>query len=73
MNLKIYPVLRDILSCSATMKSYDIQREVLDRTGMMYSESTITRRLREMGDVGCKRNKYTRSWDYFLTAEKGNG
>jgi len=38
-------------------KSYDLQKIVKRPNGSPYSESTITRRLREMADVKAERSK----------------
>jgi len=65
-NLKIYAVITKIAG-KRKMKSYEIQQEILRITKVYYSESTITRRLREMGAKAERpKGKNTTAWSYSL-------
>lgn len=64
-DLKIYKVIRKAMG-KHKCKSYDVQQMVLNETGRLYSESTITRRLREMGAVATRPTDGGTAWDYQL-------
>lgn len=68
-DLKIYKVIRKGMG-NGKWKSYSVQRLVLRETGRLYSESTITRRLREMGAVATRPTDGSTAWDYRLTTKK---
>lgn len=65
MNLKIYKVIRKAMG-RRKWKSYDVQRMVFQLSGKHYSESTITRRLREMGAAATRPTDGGTAWDYRL-------
>jgi hypothetical protein len=76
-NLKIYAVITKIVG-NGKMTGYKLQYEIYAKTGKLYSESTITRRLREMGakatppPKGKKINgKRVTAWTYSLYGKKG--
>ena len=50
--LKIYGQIKSVMSSKTLWASHEIQKEVAKRW-KLYSESTITRRMREMDDVEC--------------------
>jgi len=66
-NLKVYGKLRKLMKSKKLWKSYEVQARFQLKHDKLYSESTITRRLREMADVVAHRpSKGQTSWDYEL-------
>ena len=66
-NLKIYSLIAQILG-SDKMTGYALQQKIYARTERFYSESTITRRLREMGAKATppRDRKKSTAWMYSL-------
>lgn len=64
---KDHEAIRKIMKRKKLWKPYEIQTQ-LCKIGRYYSESSITRRLREMRDViSCRpSSKFSRAWDYTL-------
>jgi len=70
--MKVHDQLREVMKRKKSWKSYDLQKIVKRPDGSPYSESTITRRLREMKEAGLvkierSKKKGETSWDYKLT------
>lgn len=66
-NLKLHDEIRKVMAKKKSWKSHEIQSRIAKKS-KLYSESTITSRLREMPDVISKRptKKGVSSWDYQL-------
>ena len=63
-NLKVYTEIRKLLAKPIT--SYALQSK-LQAKGLCYSESTLTRRMREMGvKPNRPKSKKTTAWTYSL-------
>jgi arginine repressor len=64
-DLKLYKAIRKIMVKRKFWKSHDLQKAIAEKH-KLYSESTITRRLREMPDVVASRPtiKGETSWNY---------
>lgn len=64
--MKIYEHIKKILT--KPKKPHQIQLSLLLRTGKLYSDSTITRRLREMHckDIPPSNRKISTAWTYTL-------
>lgn len=64
----IHQTIRKLLRKQRWWSPLDLQMAVLDATGQMYTDATLTRRLREMADVECKARKGPNGlrWEYCL-------
>jgi len=67
--MKTHDIIRKVMMTKKSWKSYEIAEEVFKQFGKRYSESTITRRMREMGDIRAlppiDRSKST-AWSYVI-------
>lgn len=64
----IHQTIRKLLKRRKWWSPLDLQQAVLEKTGQIYTDATLTRRLREMADVHCEPRKGPNGlrWEYCL-------